>query len=60
MIEKFVIPLIPLNYLADALRHVMVDATPQHSMQTNLLALLAWIVVMTALAVRFFRWEESR
>ncbi|MBV9127826.1 MAG: ABC transporter permease [Verrucomicrobia bacterium] len=60
VVEKFLIPLIPLNYLADALRHVMVDATPLHSMQTNLLALLAWIVVMTALAVRFFRWEESR
>lgn len=59
VIENFLIPLIPLNYLADALRHVMVDATPLHSMQTNLIALLIWVAVMTALAVRFFRWEES-
>ncbi len=57
--DQFVIPLIPLNYLADALRHVMVGATPLHSMQTNFIALLVWVAVMTALAVRFFKWEES-
>lgn len=57
---NWIIDLIPLNYLADALRHTMVDAAPQHTMQTNALALGAWIVVMTALAVHFFKWEESR
>jgi ABC-2 type transport system permease protein len=48
---------LPLTYLADALRQVMVSATPDHSMATNTLVLLAWLVVSSALAVRFFRWE---
>jgi ABC-2 type transport system permease protein len=48
---------LPLTYLADALRQVMVSATPDHSMATNMLVLLAWLVVSSALAIRFFKWE---
>jgi ABC-2 type transport system permease protein len=48
---------LPLTYLADALRQVMVSATPDHSMLTNTLVLLGWLVVSSALAIRFFRWE---
>jgi ABC-2 type transport system permease protein len=55
-----VIGLVPLNYLADALRQTMVDAAPLHSPTANAIGLGAWILVMTVLAVRFFRWEESR
>ena len=59
-LDRFVIPLVPLNYLADALRQVMVGDTPQHTLQTNALALGAWVVGLTAAAIFFFRWEESR
>jgi ABC-2 type transport system permease protein len=54
------IGIVPLNYLADALRQTMVDALPMHSPMTNAVALTLWIIVMTILAIRFFRWEESR
>lgn len=48
---------LPLTYLADALRQVMVGATPDHSMAVNTLVLLGWLLVSGALAVRFFKWE---
>lgn len=48
---------LPLTYLADALRQVMISATPYHSMMVNSLVLLAWLVVASALAIRFFKWE---
>ena len=48
---------LPLTYLADSLRQVMVSATPDHSMITNMLVLLGWLVVSGILAIRFFRWE---
>ena len=59
-LDRFVIPLVPLNYLADALRQVMVGDTPQHTLQTNALALGAWAIGLSAAAIVFFRWEESR
>ncbi len=59
-LDRFVIPLVPLNYLADALRQVMVGDTPQHTLQTNALALGAWVIGLSLAAVWFFRWEESR
>lgn len=59
-IDQFLIPLIPLNYLADALRQIMVGDTPQHTLQINALALGVWIAILTAGAIWFFRWEESR
>jgi len=46
---------LPLTYLADALRQVMISATPYHSMLVNSLVLLGWLVVSSALAIRFFR-----
>jgi ABC-2 type transport system permease protein len=48
---------LPLTYLADALRQVMISATPYHSMLVNSLVLLGWLVVSSALAIRFFKWE---
>jgi ABC-2 type transport system permease protein len=46
-----VINAMPLTYLADALRQIMVGGIPLHSLQTDLAAVCA------VLAVRFFRWE---
>jgi ABC-2 type transport system permease protein len=55
---KAIVNLVPLNYLADALRVTMVGAPPLHDPQTNALAQAAWVVVMVALAVRFFSWDS--
>jgi len=52
-----VIDAMPLTYLADALRQVMVGAIPLHSLQVDLIVLAVWLVVCAILAVRFFRWE---
>ena len=54
----YIIPLVPLNYLGDALRQTMVDAVPIHSSATNFLVLAAWVAVMTILSVRFFSWDS--
>ncbi len=53
----YILPLVPLNYLSDALRVTMVDAIPLHSAALDATVLIAWIVIMTALAVRFFSWD---
>lgn len=54
---KPVINAMPLTYLADGLRQIMVGAIPLHSLQIDLIVLVAWLVVCAVLAVRFFRWE---
>ncbi|MBE0479922.1 MAG: ABC transporter permease [Dehalococcoidia bacterium] len=48
---------IPVTYLGDALRQVMVDATPLHSMTTNIIVLAAWLVASLLLAIKLFRWD---
>ena len=48
---------IPLSYLGDAFRQIMVDATPVHSMAVNIGVLAAWLVVSMVLAIRLFSWE---
>ena len=53
----YILPVVPLNYLSDALRVTMVDSIPLHSAATDALVLVAWAVAMTALAVRFFSWD---
>ncbi|MBN1203241.1 MAG: ABC transporter permease [Anaerolineae bacterium] len=54
-----VVDIIPLTYLADALRQLMVDANPDHSLTTDVLVLVAWLAACTILALRFFRWEPQ-
>jgi ABC-2 type transport system permease protein len=49
--------LLPLTYLVDALRHLSYDGWGLLDVRTDLLGLLAWLVVSGALAVRLFRWE---
>ncbi len=48
---------IPLTYMADALRQTMIDAPPINTQWVNLGVQAAWLVAMTALAIRFFNWE---
>jgi ABC-2 type transport system permease protein len=52
-----VVAAMPLTYLADALRQVMVGATPVYSLGVDFAVLAGWLIVSAILAVRFFRWE---
>jgi ABC-2 type transport system permease protein len=49
--------LIPLTYLADALRQVMVGGSAFAPLWTCALVLLGWLVVCFAIAARKFRWQ---
>lgn len=52
-----IVKAIPLTYLGDALRQVMTGAAPLYSLNTDIIIMLAWLVVSVAAAVRFFQWE---
>jgi ABC-2 type transport system permease protein len=52
-----VVDVIPLSYLADLLRQVMVGSTPTYPLLLDLGVVAGWLVVCSLLAVRFFRWE---
>lgn len=54
---KPIIAALPLTYLGDAFRQVMVGATPLYPLGVDVAVLGAWLVVTMVLAVRFFRWE---
>jgi ABC-2 type transport system permease protein len=48
---------LPLTYLGDSMRQIMVNASAIHPMLLNLAVLGAWFVACLAVAVRFFKWE---
>lgn len=54
---KPVVKAIPLTYLGDALRQVMVGASAEHAMGTNVTVLSVWLVITLAIAIKFWRWE---
>lgn len=54
---KPVVTAMPLTYLADALRQIMVGATPTYSLGLDFAVLSLWLVGCGLLAMRFFRWE---
>ena len=43
--------------MADALRQVMVGATPQFSLGVDVAAMVAFLAVLSIAAVRLFQWE---
>ena len=47
----------PLTYLGDSIRQIMVDSSPMHSHFINAAVLGGWFAVCLIVAVRFFRWE---
>jgi ABC-2 type transport system permease protein len=47
----------PLTYLSDSIRQIMVQSQPLHSYLINLGVLIAWLVGCFIVAVRFFKWE---
>ncbi|HEY1014525.1 MAG TPA: ABC transporter permease [Herpetosiphonaceae bacterium] len=52
-----IVKAIPLTYFVDALRQTMINAPPVNPLWVDGAVLAAWLVVMTALSVRFFRWD---
>jgi ABC-2 type transport system permease protein len=49
--------LMPLTYLADALRQTMVGGAPYAPLWVDALVLGSWLVVSFLISARFFRWE---
>jgi ABC-2 type transport system permease protein len=48
---------IPLTYLSDGLRQVMVDGAATSPLWVCAAVLVAWLVACFAVAARFFRWQ---
>lgn len=60
MMPSFMRPVMdamPLTYLGDSLRQIMVDSSALHSHLINVGVLGGWFVVCLIIAVRFFKWE---
>jgi ABC-2 type transport system permease protein len=51
------VKILPLTYLNDALRQIMVAGTPLYSMTTDIAVLAAWAIVSLGVTIRFFRWD---
>lgn len=49
--------LMPLTYLGDALRQVMVGGVPYAPLWVDALVLTGWLVVCFLISARWFRWE---
>src|SRR5215212_985826 len=47
----------PLTYLGDGLRQVMVDGTPFSPLWVCFAVLVVWLVVCFGIAARFFKWQ---
>jgi len=54
---KMVARAMPLTYLGDALRQVMVEGTPFSPLWVCFAVLAAWLVICFGIAARFFRWQ---
>ncbi len=49
--------ILPLTYLGDALRQVMVNGTPFAPLAVDIAVLAGWFVVCLVISARYFRWE---
>jgi len=54
---KPIIKALPLTYLGNALREVMVGIPAQTTMQRNIIILLLWTLVTLVLTIKFWKWE---
>ncbi len=57
---KPIVKAMPLKYLADSLRSVMVQGQPLSYVHDDVLVLLAVTFAAFLLAVKFFRWESDK
>lgn len=55
---KPVIKILPLKYLADALRSVILRGQDLAAIQNNLFILLGTTLVLFLISIKFFRWES--
>ncbi len=53
---RYVAYLLPLTYLGDALRQVMVGGSPLVPLAVGLAILAGWLAAALAVSARFFRW----
>jgi ABC-2 type transport system permease protein len=49
--------LLPLTYLGDALRQVMVSGVPLVPLGVDVAVLTGWLIACTVISGRFFRWQ---
>jgi ABC-2 type transport system permease protein len=52
-----IVKFLPLTYLGNALREVMVGIPSQVSMRTNIVVLIVWSLVTVIITVKFWKWE---
>jgi ABC-2 type transport system permease protein len=60
IMPDFLVPVmkvLPLTYLGDAIRHVMLGWDSAFGFSNDIYILLGWLVVSLVLAVKRFRWE---
>jgi ABC-2 type transport system permease protein len=48
---------LPLTYLGDALRQVMVNSPQVAPLGVDIAVLVGWLVVCLGISARFLRWE---
>jgi ABC-2 type transport system permease protein len=54
---KPVMQVIPVTYLADALRQIMSGFTPMYPLWVDFTALGVFLVAFVGVSVKFFKWE---
>jgi len=54
---KSITQYMPLTYLADGMRKVIVEGSGLIQIQAEIFGLLAWIFISFILAIKFFKWE---
>jgi ABC-2 type transport system permease protein len=52
-----ILAIIPLTYLGDAFRQIMVEATPLYPLNLDIAVLGGWLVLSMILAIKLFRWD---
>ena len=52
-----IINAMPLTYLGDAFRQIMVQGVPLYPLWLDIVVLSAWLVICVSLAIRLFQWE---
>jgi ABC-2 type transport system permease protein len=52
-----VVKVLPLTYLGDALRQIMVDGSPLYPMTTDIAVMAGWVIAALAITIPFFRWD---
>jgi ABC-2 type transport system permease protein len=60
VLPAFLLPVVralPLTYLADAIRQVMINSTPDFPITIDVLVVAGWAVACMLLSIVLFRWE---